>query len=67
VIITEGQWSLAGNVMVLIVYALGYKRHNKKIQEIHIAMNSRLDQLVVAARKEGHALGVKEEKESHKI
>ena len=64
--ITEAQWSIAGNVMVLLVYALGYKRHNKKIQEIHVAMNSRLDQLIVAARAEGHASGVKEEKESHK-
>jgi len=65
-VITEAQWSIAGNVMVLLVYALGYKRHNKKIQEIHVAMNSRLDQLIVAARAEGHASGVKEEKESHK-
>ena len=61
--ITEAQWSIAGNVMVLLVYALGYKRHNKKIQEIHVAMNSRLDQLITAARLEGHASGVKEERE----
>ena len=58
-------WAIVGNVVVLAVYVLGYRRHNNKIQDIHIAMNSRLDQLIVAARAEGHALGVKEEKESH--
>lgn len=63
---TDPQIVLVGNAVVLATVVISHLRSKRAIQDIHIAMNSRLDQLIVAARAEGHASGVREEKESHK-
>jgi hypothetical protein len=63
---TDPQLALVGNAVVLATVIVSHIRSKRSIQDIHIAMNSRLDQLIVAARAEGHALGVKEEQDSHR-
>lgn len=40
-------------------------RNGKAVKEVHLAVNSRLDELVKLTRKDAHAEGVKEEKEKH--
>jgi hypothetical protein len=63
---TDPQIALVGNAVVLATVIVSHIRSKRSIQDIHIAMNSRLDQLIVAARAEGHASGVKEEQDAHR-
>lgn len=40
-------------------------RNGRAVKEVHLAVNSRLDDLVKLTRKDAHAEGVKEEQEKH--
>jgi hypothetical protein len=37
-------------------------RNSRKIQEVHLSINSRMDQLLLATKESAHAAGVNEEK-----
>ncbi len=51
--------------MVVILSFIGFIWTIKELHELHKSLNSRLDQLLLAAQVGGHAAGVAEERERH--
>lgn len=69
--ITFGAWLiLGGQVITFATLAVGLftairatRRNAKAVQEVHVIMNSRLDQMMALQAKSSHAEGVKDEKD----
>jgi hypothetical protein len=58
-------WSDVPNIVIAIVAIYGAwvgRQNSKKIQEVHLSINSRMDQLLKSAEAAAHAAGADQER-----
>jgi hypothetical protein len=58
-------WSDAPNIVIALVAIYGAwvgRQNSKKIQEVHLSINSRMDQLLTSSSSAAHAAGVNQER-----
>jgi hypothetical protein len=58
----QGWLALAIQAVILLTAIVGFLRSLSKIRELHISLNSRLDQLLAATAAKSHAEGRAEER-----
>jgi hypothetical protein len=62
---TAAHWNVIADLALGALYIGGYLRNRTRLQDLHITMNSRMDELLratsTAARAEGHAAAIKEQ------